>query len=333
MVGALRVGARRSVGGSVDDGGSDGVGVGVGGSVGDSDGGGGRVGGSVGGSVGDGVGVGGSVGDSDSVGGSDKDSDLDRNSDNVVVSSRACFRPLVLASLVRPLAERAGAMTTPEKALGDAIVSRLGDVKLDARAKTAAREFQSTHAKYDVADEAASNKELARRAALAAVGAADETLDGAVSRLADKLIGAGITKRNKAFGGFSDYAVSSLCNLGYAKEIVESAKLVRNVRKGKPPKDVVAACAAVERAAAAVKAKLAAYDAPQKGWQKAIVARDSQLLAWQKSLTRFRVLSRASLIDDDGAYEALFAAPESIAVAKTTRKKKVVAKPAPPVVE
>ena len=109
-------------------------------------------------------------------------------------------------------------MTTPEKALGDAIVSRLGDVKLDARAKTAAREFQSTHAKYDVADEAASNKELARRAALAAVGAADETLDGAVSRLADKLIGAGITKRNKAFGGFSDYAVSSLCNLGYAKD-------------------------------------------------------------------------------------------------------------------
>jgi len=45
------------------------------------------------------------------------------------------------------------------------------------------------------------------------------------------------------------------------------------------------------------------------------------------------VLSRASLIDDDGAYEALFAAPESIAVAKTTRKKKLVAKPAPPVVE
>jgi len=46
------------------------------------------------------------------------------------------------------------------------------------------------------------------------------------------------------------------------------------------------------------------------------------------------VLARASLIDDDGAYEALFAAPESIAVAKMTRKKKVVAKPAPqPVVE
>jgi len=181
-------------------------------------------------------------------------------------------------------------MTTPEKALGDAIVSRLGDVKLDARAKTAAREFQSTHAKCDVADEAASNKKLARRAALAG-------------------------------------------NLGYAKEVVESAKLVRNVRKGKPPKDVLAACAGVERAAAAVKSKLAAYDAPQKGWQKSIVARDSQLLAWQKSLTRFRVLARASLIDDDGAYEALFAAPESIAVAKTTRKKKVVAKPAPPVVE
>lgn len=208
-------------------------------------------------------------------------------------------------------------------------MSRLGDVKLDARAKAAAREFQSTHAKYGVAHGAASDKELARRAALAAVGEQDDALDAALSRLADKLIGAGITKRSKAFGDFSTYGVSSLCDLGYAKEVAESTKLVRNVRKVKPPKDVVAACAAVERAATAVKTKLAAYDAPQKGWQKAIAARDAQLVAWQKSLTRFRVLARASLIDDEGAYEALFAAPESIAVAKTTRRKKAGATPSP----
>jgi hypothetical protein len=220
-------------------------------------------------------------------------------------------------------------MSTPEKAVGDAIVSRLSGVKLDARAKAAAREFQSLHGKYGAAHEAASLKELARRAALEAVGATDETLDGAVGRLADKLIGAGMTKRSKPFGDFSPYAVSTLCNLGYAKEAAETVKLVRNVRKAKPPSDVLAACAAVERAAAAVKAKLAAYDAPQKAWQKSIVARDALLVPWQKSLTRFRVLAKASLLDDEGAYDALFAAPESITVSKHTRKPKPASNGAP----
>jgi hypothetical protein len=106
-------------------------------------------------------------------------------------------------------------------------------------------------------------------------------------------------------------------------------KLTRKVRKAKPPADVLAACAAVERAAAAVKAKLAAYDAPQKAWQKSIVARDALLVPWQKSLTRFRVLAKASLLDDEGAYDALFAGPESIAVPKKTRKQKPAPTPAP----
>lgn len=216
-------------------------------------------------------------------------------------------------------------MTTPEKALGDAIVSRLGDVKLDARAKGAAREFQSVHGKYGAAHEAASGKELTRRETLGAVGAADEALDLAVGRLADKLIGAGMTKRGAPLGDFSSYSATSLCTLGYAKEVSECAKLARNVRRAKPSKDALAACAAVERAAAAVKTKLAAYDAPQKAWQKAIVARDALLVPWQKSLTRLRVLAKASLIDDEGAYEALFAAPEALTVAKQRRPKKPAA--------
>jgi len=93
------------------------------------------------------------------------------------------------------------------------------------------------------------------------------------------------------------------------------------VRKAKPSKDVLSACSAVERAALAVKTKLTAYDAPQKAWQKAIVERDALLVPWQKSLTRLRVLAKASFIDDEGAYEALFAAPEAVTVPKRTRKK------------
>ena len=220
-------------------------------------------------------------------------------------------------------------MTTPEKAFGDAIVGRLGEVKLDARAKAAAREFSSVHAKYAAAHEAAATKERARRAALDAVGAADEALDLAVGRLADNLIGVGLTKRTKPFGAFTSHSVTSLCGLGYAKEVAECGKLTRNVRKAKPPADVLAACVAVERAAAAVEAKLTAYDAPQKAWQKSIAARDAHLVPWQKSLTRLRVLAKASLLDDEGAYDALTASPESITVAKKPRKPKPAAPPAP----
>ncbi len=220
-------------------------------------------------------------------------------------------------------------MTTSEKALGDAIAARLGGVKLDARAKAAAREFLAVHGKYAAAYDVAAVKEFARRAALAAVGAADEALDVAVGRLADKLIGAGMTKRTKPFGAFSSHSVTSLCMLAYAKEVAECGKLTRAIRKAKPPADALAACAAVERAAAAVTTKLAAYDGPQKAWQKAITARDAHLVPWQKSLTRLRVLAKASLLDDEGAYDALLAAPDAITMPKQTRKPKRPATPAP----
>ena len=218
-------------------------------------------------------------------------------------------------------------MATPEKALGDAIVSRLGGVTLDARGKAAARELQAAHAAYSKAHDAASEQEQARRASLAAVGAADETLDAAINRLADKLIGAGVTQRKKPLGDFSPYAVSDLTGLAYAKEVAAAEKLARNVRKAKPPKDVLDAGTAVERAAAAVADALESYDRPQRAWQKSIAARDALLIPWQKALTRFRVLAKASLIDDEGAYEALVAEPEGIAVAKQKRKPKAAPKP------
>lgn len=69
------------------------------------------------------------------------------------------------------------------------------------------------------------------------------------------------------------------------------------------------------------RAALAAFDAKHKDWLKAVAARDALLLGWQKALTRYRVLAKASLIDDEGAYAALFAAPEGITVAKRKRKK------------
>lgn len=209
-----------------------------------------------------------------------------------------------------------------EKILGDAITGRTSGVKLDARAKAAAREFAARHKAYAAASDASSAKEDARNAALTAVGAADEALDVAINRLADRLIGSGAAKRNAAFAGWSEHSPSALCDLAYAAEIAAAGKLTKKVRKSKPAKDVVAACDAIDAAATKTRAALVAFDKKHKDWLKAVAARDALLLGWQKALTRYRVLAKASLIDDEGAYAALFAAPEGITVAKRRRKKK-----------
>ncbi|MBZ0117801.1 MAG: hypothetical protein K8H88_12435, partial [Sandaracinaceae bacterium] len=169
--------------------------------------------------------------------------------------------------------------------------------------------------------------EDARDAALAAVGAADEALDAEIHKLADRLIGSGLSKRSTPFAGFSNLSPSTMCELGYAAEAGASGKLTKAVRKAKPAKDVVLACNAIDAAAAKTSGALKAYDGKHKEWVKAAAARDAHLLGWQKALSRFRILAQASLIDDEGAYTALFAAPEGITVAK--RKRKKAAAPAP----
>ncbi len=212
-----------------------------------------------------------------------------------------------------------------EKTLGDAIVERLSGVKLDARAKGAAREFTAKHKRYAVAYDAASAKEEARAAALEAVGAADEVLDAGIDTLADRLIGSGLVKRARPFDGLSDRSPSELCSLGYAAEIAAAGKLTKAVRKKKPAKDVLAACNGIDAATAKTAGALKVYDAKHKEWIKAAAERDACLLDWQKSLTRLRILAKASLIDDPGAYAALFAPPEGITVAKRKRRKKPAA--------
>ena len=206
-----------------------------------------------------------------------------------------------------------------ERTLGDAIVGRIAGVKLDARAKAAAREFAAKHKAYVLAYDAASAKED--------VGAADEALDAEIHKLADRLIGSGLSKRSTPFAGFSNLSPSTMCELGYAAEAGASGKLTKAVRKAKPAKDVVLACNAIDAAAAKTSGALKAYDGKHKEWVKAAAARDAHLLGWQKALSRFRILAQASLIDDEGAYTALFAAPEGITVAK--RKRKKAAAPAP----
>ncbi|AKF07758.1 hypothetical protein [Sandaracinus amylolyticus] len=216
-----------------------------------------------------------------------------------------------------------------EKTLGDAIVERLGGVPLDARAKGAARAFTAQHKRFAAAEDVSDAKASARSAALTTLGAIDEALDAAVSRLADKLVGEGITKRNAPFAGLSRHSPSELVELGYGNEVREAIALTKAVRKKKPPREVIVACDAVDRLAAKVKSQLPAYDRAHKAWKVAIAERDALLPEWQKSLSRLRVLAKASLIDRPGAYDALVAPPEPIAAPRPRQRKMPPARPVP----
>lgn len=221
---------------------------------------------------------------------------------------------------------------TTERVLGDAIVGRLKSAKLDARANAAARVFVSAHKRYAGAHDASAKLEATRSQKLAGLGVIDARHDQAASRLADKLVGAGLAKRAQPFRGLSKLSPSELSSLAYARQVVESANLVKAVRKlPDAPRDVIAACDALDRETAALETALPAYDAAHKAWLTGMAVRDAELLAWQKALSRFRVLARASMIDALGAYEALFAPPESIAVPTKARKRRKNATPAAPV--
>ena len=210
---------------------------------------------------------------------------------------------------------------TTEKILGDAIVDRLGKAKLDLRAKAAAKTFQAQHKAYATLFDAAVAKDAARSAALEAIGEIDTRLDAQISRLGDRLAGAGLSKRSAPFAKFSKYSPSDLSALAYAKQLVETTKLTKAVRKAKPTRDVIAVLDVIDREATALAKALPTYDAAQKAFEKAAAGRDALLADWQKALTRLRVYAKASLFDEPGAYDALFARPDSIAIARKPRKK------------
>lgn len=208
-----------------------------------------------------------------------------------------------------------------EKILGDAITERLASAKLDARARSAAKTFTAQHRAYVALFDVAIAKGAARTAALAKVGELDEQLDARISRLADLLPGAGLGRRGAPFAGLSKHSPTELCDLGYASQVAETTKLVKAVRKAKPGREVLSVCEAIERDAGALAKQLPVYDAAQKAWIKAVAARDALLPDWQKALTRLRVLAKASFVDEPGAYEAIFARPEAIALPRRPRKK------------
>jgi hypothetical protein len=213
---------------------------------------------------------------------------------------------------------------------GNILLERLASSALPASLKKFAAEFKKEHVALANASNAARTARGQRDDSLAAVSAADDELDAALGRLADKMAGAQMGSRQKPFGTYSKYSLTDLTKLAYANEAKEVLALVAKVKKAKPTGDVAKALATCEKKANAVNAALAKLTKPQAAYSKALAARDALLPTWTKSLNRLKKNAAAALFDDEGAYEALFAPPQAVQTPVHHKKHSTQPSPAAP---
>lgn len=198
------------------------------------------------------------------------------------------------------------------EALGDAIVERLGGASIPTSMKAAAAAFEAAHAALLAGSAKASDARDLRDDALHAIGDADAALDGAVDALANDLVTAKLGARKNPFKGFSKYAPGDLHRLGYQAHLKAVRDLVKAIakKKGAP----TASLKAVTKRADALAAALKALAKPQSKSHLQIVARDAELIDWQKKLTRLRTMAAAAWIDAPEKATALFEPPEGVVV-------------------
>jgi hypothetical protein len=154
------------------------------------------------------------------------------------------------------------------------------------------------------------------------IGDADGVLDLSIDDLADACVGAKLGKRTQPFAGFSPYTPSKLKALAYKKEVDAANALVAALLKKNPPKDVVTIATRVQKNAAAVQKLLDGVTGPDASYVKARTARDALLTDAARAIGRFKVRAKSALIDDAGAFDALFGARAAVQAPKAKRTKK-----------
>jgi hypothetical protein len=221
-------------------------------------------------------------------------------------------------------------------AQGTVILDRFAATATPSAVKTPLAAFKSVHATLVKLTTAATTAQLTRDTALQAVGTADDALDVAVLRLADKIAGAEIGTRKNPFASFSAHAPAAVTTLAYATEVKEVLAICAKVTKTKPSSDVAKAAAACVKLAGGVSTSLTSLSKPQVAYARALAARDALLPGWTKALTTLKRTAYLAL-DDDATAKAIFAPPSAVQAPKKKRPVKAkapaaAAKPAAPAV-
>ena len=208
------------------------------------------------------------------------------------------------------------------RAQGKAILDRLAEEKTSATLKGAIKAFAAANKGYDDQATKVDDARGLRDGAIQSIGEADAVLDTSVLALADLLVTAKLGTRKNPFAAFSKYPPETLTNLAYMNEVMEVEKLGAAIIKKKPTAEVKAGVATCLKNAAAVKTALGAINKPQAGYTKAIIARDSTLLAWQKALGQLKKHVAAEWDDDPARVKAIFAPPSAMQAPAEKPKRK-----------
>lgn len=187
------------------------------------------------------------------------------------------------------------------------MIDRFGGVTVPDAVKPHLTAFKGAHARYEAACVKADATKEKRDEALSAVGTVDDGFDGTVNDLADKMVGAGVGKRQNPFAGLSPHSPSKLAGLAYADEPRAARDLVGALSRKKPPAEVAKVAAKLLKDASAVEAALKKLTAPQAAYSKALGDRDALLPDWEKSLRTLKKYSAAAWDGDDATFKALFA--------------------------
>lgn len=212
------------------------------------------------------------------------------------------------------------------------VLARIDDraLKLPAALASDVKELRSGVGPFISAAEKAAEALAARDEALEKVGDADATLDVSIDDLADGCVGAKLGKRTSPFAGLSKHSPSALKNLAYKTEVDAVGELLEGLAKKNPPAAVKALAAKVQKNAATVQKLLDAVTSPEARYVKARTARDALVPAASKAYGRFKLRAKAALLDEPGAYEALFTGRAAVqAPVKRKAKPKVTKGPTP----
>lgn len=209
---------------------------------------------------------------------------------------------------------------------GRVILERLAGVAVPAPLKPHVTTFKKAQDEYDAATRRAEEARAKRDAALEVVGNADDTFDEGIPDLANKIVGAGLGKRQNPFAAFSSYAPSKLTALPYAEEPKAITALAAELNKKSPPTDVAKALARSLKDAKALEGALAKLIQPQAAYQKALADRDALLPGWTKALRKLKRHAAALWYEEATTYQSIFAAPGAVQAPKKRASKKTAKK-------
>jgi hypothetical protein len=193
---------------------------------------------------------------------------------------------------------------------GEALLARLqGAPPLLAKP---GKELARALAELKKTEDAVGSAHDQHRDAVRTTAAIDLALHDALDTLATALVASGLSKRERAFAGFSAVNQTQLLDLPYREQSAAVKKLTGAVLKKKPHEAVKEAAAKCAKLAASLDKTLKSRVAPDAQGAKDTRARNAAYVAFEQAVSKLRKFAKAAYADDPAAEVALFMPADGI---------------------